>query len=118
MKSAEVVPVSEGFLFLDPDSANTDPASPSFEVVVGHRINGWIPESISDTPLVCGCGKCTLEWDPMFVLESGLILDDALQLVSTINKPMLKTNSSLMWLLVFVQGESPVSIVNLGGKYR
>ena len=66
-----------------------------------------------DLPYVCNCGKCVNDWNALFVLEASLTLKEAHELMTTVNEVVLYNTNSSMWLTVFVDGESPVSIVNM-----
>lgn len=104
-----------GYLFMHPESADIDPDTPSFEIVIGEADEGWSPGDVSDVPKVCQCGQCAADWRPLFVLETGLPLDDALQMVSIINTAVITNGKSDMWALVFAAGESPLTNLGLGG---
>ena len=104
-----------GYLFMHIESADIDPSTPSFEIVIGEASEGWEPSDVSDVPKVCRCGKCAVDWRPLFVLETGLPLDDALQMVSIINTAVITNGKSDMWALVFAAGESPLTNLGLGG---
>ena len=104
-----------GYLFMHPESADIDPDTPSFEIVIGEANENWSPGDVSDVPKVCQCGQCAVDWRPLFVLETGLVLDDALQMVSIINTAVITNGESQMWALVFAAGESPLTNLGLGG---
>ena len=101
------------FLFEHADSSETDPLEPCFEVVVGTKAEHWEVSDPMDLPYMCNCGKCVNDWNALFVLESSLTLKEAHELMITINEAVLYNTNSTMWITVFVEGESPVSIVNV-----
>ena len=101
------------FLFEHADAYETDPLEPCFEVVVGTKAEHWEVSDPMDLPYMCNCGKCVNDWNALFVLESSLTLKEAHELMITINEAVLYNTNSTMWITVFVEGESPVSIVNV-----
>jgi hypothetical protein len=108
----------DGFLFMHPESADIDPSTPSFEVAIGAANGSWSPTDVSDVPKVCHCGHCAVDWRPMFVLDTGLVLEKALQVVTIINQASITNDAERMWALVFVAGESPLSNLDLGSGYQ
>ena len=95
------------------ESADIDPSTPSFEIVIGEASEGW-NHDVSDVPKVVDVASA-VDWRPLFVLETGLVLDDALQMVSIINTAVITNGESQMWALVFAAGESPLTNLGLGG---
>ena len=119
LKTNVVMAMSDdGYLFIHPESADIDPSTPSFEVVIGAISSNWTPGDLSNAPKVCRCGKCEADWAPMFVLETGLVLEKALQFVTIINAASITYDEDRMWALVFAAGESPLSHLNLGSWYQ
>ena len=101
------------FLFEHAESYETDPLEPCFEVVVGTKAEHWEVSDPMDLPYVCNCGKCVNDWNALFVLEASLTLKEAHELMTAVNEVVLYNTNSSMWLTVFVDGESPVSIVTM-----
>lgn len=119
LKTNVVIAMSDdGYLFIHPESADIDPSTPSFEVVIGTTSRNWSADDLSIVPKVCRCGQCEADWRPMFVLETGLALEKALQFVTIINAASITNDEDRMWALVFAAGESPLSHLNLGSGYQ
>lgn len=119
LKTNVVMAMSDnGYLFIHPESADIDPSTPSFEVVIGTTSRNWSADDLSNVPKVCRCGQCEVDWRPMFVLETGLVLEKALQFVTIINQASIINDADRMWALAFAAGESPLSNLDLGSGYQ
>jgi hypothetical protein len=103
-----------GFLFISDDLADTEPAGPYFEVILGEIINEWAPSTpFSTTTKIFEHGCAESHWVPKFMLTTAVNLDDGLEQSSSFNEMALNTSANL-WAMVFVAGDSPLTRFKTG----
>lgn len=106
-----------GFVYLHEESAKVRPSDPCFEVVFGVRAEGWSPTSVDEMPVsIVKKGGHAGQFKADLLVIGGIALFPALTLAYAYNAIQLTTGGGL-WALVFVDGESPVSIHGLGGRF-
>ena len=117
----EMVRVTEhdvAFLCQSPDGHDADPDEPLWEIVIGQLRNDWKPTDPLQMPTKICCGDCDDDqWTPMVSVSRKIDLHLASILADTFNKKFLREGIH-HWAVIFFDGDSPFTQLNLSEDYQ
>lgn len=121
MLKTEAVPLSErlvGFLCQSPDGLDADADGPFWEIVIGEIRNDWAPSTPMEMPMKICCGQCDDDqWTPLIQVGRKIDLHLASYIADEFNKKFL-AEGSRHWLVIFLDGESPLSELHFTENYQ
>lgn len=108
----------EGFLQAGASSAKPDVCESVFGVVTGLRAPYWSPKSVDERPpsiqTAEGDGGHFIAMD---IITRRLSLDQALRVAHAFNNIQLR-NGGELWAAVYVKGDSPLNMLDFGGRFQ